>query len=136
MGFQNNRQQQIVGSTLEEQVVENYDELVESYVEESKHQQTVPLKRHFLGSEAFCDKNSRTQLPFLTPDVPAPFWKVLKKFVGQDLTRVSLPVILNEPLTALQRFGECIVCSDELFARAAVTEDPVKRLAITAIGII
>ena len=53
-----------------------------------------------------CDMDSRTELPIKKLDVPVPFWKIISKFIGQDLTRVSLPVILNEPLTALQRFSE------------------------------
>ncbi len=30
-------------------------------------------------------------------------WKTLKKFIGQDLSKVSLPVAFNEPLSALQK---------------------------------
>jgi hypothetical protein len=64
-----------------------------------------------------------------------PFFKILKNLIGQDITKVSLPVILNEPLSALQRFGEVICSSHELFERASHEEDPVKRmcLSITAI---
>jgi hypothetical protein len=42
-------------------------------------------------------------LPFLIEDKPVPIWDILKKVVGKDMTRVSLPVIMNEPLSALQR---------------------------------
>ena len=57
----------------------------------------------FLGSRVLVEKDSRTELPFKKPDEPYPAWKVLKKFIGQDLTKVSMPVFMNEPLSALQR---------------------------------
>ena len=50
----------------------------------------------------FIDDNvARNELPFKKPDEPLAVWKLISKFIGQDLTRVSLPVILNEPLGGL-----------------------------------
>ena len=51
----------------------------------------------FKGSKVLVPRDARQQLPFLVADEPIPFWKVIKSFVGQDLTRISMPVILNEP---------------------------------------
>ena len=34
-------------------------------------------------------------------DEPVPIWKIIKKLIGQNLTRVSLPIIMNEPISAL-----------------------------------
>ncbi|KAG5461243.1 MAG: Oxysterol-binding protein-domain-containing protein, partial [Olpidium bornovanus] len=33
-------------------------------------------------------------------------WSVLKNFIGKDLTKISLPVYFNEPLSMLQRMAE------------------------------
>lgn len=51
----------------------------------------------FLGSRVLVDMNSRKQLPCLRPEEQVAIWKIIKRFIGQDLTKVSLPVIMNEP---------------------------------------
>ena len=51
----------------------------------------------------------RSTLPYLlTPGSSVPIWKILKNFIRKDLTQVSLPVILNEPLSTLQKSAEII----------------------------
>jgi len=45
--------------------------------------------------------DSRKELPLLKPEEPIVVWKILKNFIGQDLTKVSMPVILNEPLSGI-----------------------------------
>ena len=57
--------------------------------------------RKFKGTTIFVDENSRTELPFKKPDELVPIWKILKNFIGKDISRVSMPVILNEPLSSL-----------------------------------
>jgi ankyrin repeat protein len=50
----------------------------------------------------------RTQLPF-DPSLPMPtlaVWSFLKSAIGKDLSKISLPVLFNEPLSMLQRFCE------------------------------
>lgn len=32
-------------------------------------------------------------------------WSVLKDMIGKDLTRITMPATINEPLTFLQRWG-------------------------------
>ena len=88
-----------------------------------------------MGSRVFINSDSRKQLPFLRPDEPVPFWKIIKNVIGQDLTKVSLPVILNEPLSALQRFSEIVIQGHDLFVIAAKTDDPVRRMAYAAAGL-
>ena len=34
------------------------------------------------------------------------FWMILKDLVGKDISKYSMPVILNEPLTILQKYSE------------------------------
>ena len=46
------------------------------------------------------------ELPLKKKDEPIALWKIISKFIGQDFTKVSMPVILNEPTSALQRNAE------------------------------
>ena len=89
-----------------------------------------------MGARAFVNRDSRKALPFLRPDEPVPFFKILKNLIGQDLTKVSLPVILNEPLCALQRFAEIMCGTHPLFENASNCEDPVKRIMLVAAAIV
>ena len=65
-----------------------------------------------------------------------PIWDILKNVIGKDMTKVSLPVIMNEPLSALQRNCEMITSGRHLYDRAANCEDPMERLALCMIAII
>ena len=61
----------------------------------------------FKDSEIFVNRESRLELPFMRdPNEKFNMWNVLKKFVGKDLSKVSMPVNLAEPLTSLQRTCE------------------------------
>ena len=51
----------------------------------------------FLGSTIFVKFDSRTELLFKKPDEPLNYWKLIKANLGKDITRVSMPVWLNEP---------------------------------------
>lgn len=48
----------------------------------------------------------RHKLPVPRPDIDVTLWNLLKNLIGQDLTRVTLPVFINEPLTFQQRLAE------------------------------
>jgi hypothetical protein len=56
-------------------------------------------------------------------------WAILKPLIGKDFTKVALPVILNEPLGALQR-----CCEDleyyELLDQASETSDNLERMVL------
>ena len=45
-------------------------------------------------------------------------WKLFKSLIGKDLTRFSLPVFLNEPLSILQKCAE-LMCFNDLLDQAA-----------------
>ena len=90
--------------------------------------------RTFKDSIVYFSEDSRTELPHLCPDVPVPLWKIIKNFIGQDLSRVSLPIEMNEPQTALQRTAEYLCMADPLFYSAATCEDSVRRLALCFVG--
>ncbi|XP_044063383.1 oxysterol-binding protein-related protein 3 isoform X5 [Siniperca chuatsi] len=58
-------------------------------------------------------------------------WNILRNNIGKDLSKVAMPVQLNEPLNTLQRLCEELECS-ELLDRAANTQDPFERMIYIA----
>uniref|UniRef100_A0A674GP77 Oxysterol-binding protein n=1 Tax=Taeniopygia guttata TaxID=59729 RepID=A0A674GP77_TAEGU len=60
-----------------------------------------------------------------------PLWGLLRSSVGKDLSRVALPVQLNEPLNTLQRLCEELEYS-QLLDRASRARDPRQRLVYVA----
>ena len=71
----------------------------------------------------------------LKPIDNVPIWKIISKFIGKDLTRISLPVTLNEPMTGLQRVAESLLSVENLFEKAANFEDPVKRICWVGVAL-
>nr|XP_048686305.1 oxysterol-binding protein-related protein 7 isoform X3 [Caretta caretta] len=74
----------------------------------------------------------RSCLP--APSVPASdisLWNILRNNVGKDLSKVSMPVQLNEPLNTLQRLCEELEYSGLLDA-ASRCADPCERLVCVA----
>uniref|UniRef100_A0A8C4YET3 Oxysterol-binding protein n=1 Tax=Gopherus evgoodei TaxID=1825980 RepID=A0A8C4YET3_9SAUR len=68
------------------------------------------------------------------PSVPAgdvSLWNILRNNVGKDLSKVSMPVQLNEPLNTLQRLCEELEYSTLLDA-ASRCADPCERLVCVA----
>lgn len=58
-------------------------------------------------------------------------WGILRNSIGKDLSRISMPVVLNEPLSALQRLCEELEYS-ELLDEAAALSDPCARMVKVA----
>ncbi|XP_060944431.1 oxysterol-binding protein-related protein 6 [Limanda limanda] len=74
----------------------------------------------------------RTCLPAPCPDTSnINLWNILRNNIGKDLSKVSMPVELNEPLNTLQRMCEELEYS-ELLDKASETEDPFERMVIVA----
>lgn len=49
----------------------------------------------------------RVTLPAIRPpNFKISFWSIIKDVAGQDLTRITFPVIINEPLSVTQRACE------------------------------
>lgn len=72
-------------------------------------------------------KTSRRTLPAPMLDRSAySIFSVIKQAIGKDLTRFSIPVVWNEPLSFLQRLAECLEHSS-LLDRAALADSPVER---------
>lgn len=75
---------------------------------------------------------SRRKLPHLRPENEnVHIWSLIGKFAGQDLTKISLPVILCEPLTLLQKACENANSQESYLQKAAKTTDSCRRLAMT-----
>lgn len=69
----------------------------------------------FDDTKTFIDENCRKNLPYLLPpNYTVPIWKILGKFVSSDLSKVSLPVALCEPLGTLQKSCELLINMDML----------------------
>nr|XP_040020542.1 oxysterol-binding protein-related protein 3 isoform X1 [Gasterosteus aculeatus aculeatus]XP_040020543.1 oxysterol-binding protein-related protein 3 isoform X1 [Gasterosteus aculeatus aculeatus] len=58
-------------------------------------------------------------------------WNILRNNIGKDLSKVAMPVQLNEPLNTLQRLCEELEYS-ELLDKAANTQDPFERMVYIA----
>jgi len=72
-------------------------------------------------------------------DLPVPItemegvnlWNLLCKNIGKDLSKISMPVTLNEPLSTLQRLCEELEYSD-LLDKAAAATSPLDRMVWVA----
>ncbi|KAM4705434.1 oxysterol-binding protein-related protein 3 isoform 2-T2 [Rhinophrynus dorsalis] len=74
----------------------------------------------------------RTCLPAPCPNTSnISLWNILRNNIGKDLSKVSMPVQLNEPLNTLQRLCEELEYS-ELLDKAAQTQDPFERMVYIA----
>uniref|UniRef100_A0A7N8YDJ2 Oxysterol-binding protein n=1 Tax=Mastacembelus armatus TaxID=205130 RepID=A0A7N8YDJ2_9TELE len=93
------------------------------------------LIRHLLlgsveESPVLCKR--RSCLPSPSPNSSTvSLWNILKNNIGKDLSKVAMPVQLNEPLNTLQRLCEELEYS-ELLDRAANTQDPFERMVYIA----
>lgn len=75
------------------------------------------------GSESIVildiNQGYRISLPHLrNPSQKISFFKILKEMIGKDLTKVSLPVYFNEPLSMTQRVVESNEYCDTLLEKA------------------
>ncbi|XP_036889279.1 oxysterol-binding protein-related protein 7 isoform X3 [Sturnira hondurensis] len=65
------------------------------------------------------------------PGADVSLWNILRNNIGKDLSKVSMPVQLNEPLNTLQRLCEELEYSS-LLDRASRTDDPCERMVYVA----
>lgn len=59
-------------------------------------------------------------------------YKLVKEMIGQDLSKFSMPVFLNEPTTILMKPAEFMFFND-FFSQASKEPDPTKRMLLVAI---
>lgn len=96
--------------------------------------QNILLKSTESASLLDCVENGvpqgkrRSLLPSPSPNTSnISLWNILRNNIGKDLSKVAMPVQLNEPLNTLQRLCEELEYS-ELLDRAAHTPDPFERM--------
>lgn len=58
-------------------------------------------------------------------------WSVLKNCIGKELSKITMPVVFNEPLSFLQRIAEYMEYS-YLLRIASEQTDPVVRMQYVA----
>ncbi|XP_010891310.2 oxysterol-binding protein-related protein 3a [Esox lucius] len=84
------------------------------------------------GSGGLQVTRRRTTLPSPQPSSSSiSLWNILKNNIGKDLSKVAMPVQLNEPLNTLQRLCEEVEYS-ELLDTANNTQDPYQRMVYVA----
>ncbi len=61
------------------------------------------------------DRTKRDQLPIFTePTSKGKVWSILKENIGKDLSKITMPVTFNEPITMLQKCAENVEYHDVL----------------------
>ena len=91
-----------------------------------------------MGSVESCKFNildinqERLTLPHLRdPNTKIGIFQILKDLIGKDLSKISLPVYFNEPLSITQKAAESSEYA-ELAERAAKEPNQYKRIALLA----
>ena len=73
------------------------------------------------------DFEERDNLPFKkNPKQKLSLWKVIKDSIGKDLTKITIPVEFNEPLSMVQKTSE-IMEYENLLVKANNENDSVLR---------
>ncbi|XP_029390877.1 oxysterol-binding protein-related protein 3 isoform X4 [Mus pahari] len=85
-----------------------------------------------LESSGEARSKRRTSLPAPGPNTSSvSLWSILRNNIGKDLSKVAMPVELNEPLNTLQRLCEELEYS-ELLDKAARIPSPLERMVYVA----
>ncbi|CAG5890434.1 unnamed protein product [Menidia menidia] len=88
-------------------------------------------ERHNSVSSVVSQPRRRSKLPAPCPSSSISLWNILRNNIGKDLSKVAMPVQLNEPINTLQRLCEELEYSD-LLDTANQTEDPYQRMVYVA----
>ena len=63
-------------------------------------------------------------------------WEILKEAIGKDITKITMPILLNEPISMLQKVSEILQNFDLMEKANSENEDNLKRMAyMTAFNI-
>jgi hypothetical protein len=74
----------------------------------------------------------RERLPALIPENQSySIWSILKGAIGKDMTKITMPIWLNEPISMLQKISE-ITSFHKLMDKAVAEKDPIKRTGYVA----
>ncbi|XP_010005877.1 PREDICTED: oxysterol-binding protein-related protein 3 isoform X4 [Chaetura pelagica] len=115
---------------------DSYVSDISDNVSEDNLSNDMENERHTLdcisASGIRCNSKRRTCLPAPCPNTSnISLWNILRNNIGKDLSKVAMPVELNEPLNTLQRLCEELEYS-ELLDKAAHTPNPFERMVYIA----
>lgn len=115
----------IVEEDEDEEEPEDEAETTDTSVEEDKND------KEKVNEKPNVDVKRRDQLPHPVAGDDVSLFSILRKNVGKDLSTISMPVSLNEPLSVLQRMAEELEYS-EVLDKAAEAKDSLERLMYVA----
>uniref|UniRef100_A0A673L690 Oxysterol-binding protein-related protein 3 n=1 Tax=Sinocyclocheilus rhinocerous TaxID=307959 RepID=A0A673L690_9TELE len=99
----------------------------DSYVSDVSDSTSVEFCRNENGNGNNCAVTRRDHLPSTRMNESVNLWSILRSNIGKDLSKVAMPVQLNEPLNTLQRLCEEVEYC-HLLDTAANTHDPHMRM--------
>ena len=103
-------------------------EYFDSEDEESAYDDAI--FQEVVGDRAQWDTGRRRELPVIkTEPEGVNLWNLLYKNIGKDLSKISMPVTLNEPLSTLQWLCEELEYS-ELVDKAVSSLTPLERMSL------
>uniref|UniRef100_A0A667WQ33 Oxysterol-binding protein n=1 Tax=Myripristis murdjan TaxID=586833 RepID=A0A667WQ33_9TELE len=128
-------QEYLLSSSSSENEVSDDD----SYISDVSDSVSMDTYSNEGGSERHNSVSSVVPLTRRRSTLPSPspsssgvsLWNILKNNIGKDLSKVAMPVQLNEPLNTLQRLCEEVEYS-ELLDTANQTHDPYQRMVYVA----
>uniref|UniRef100_A0A665WJ20 Oxysterol-binding protein n=1 Tax=Echeneis naucrates TaxID=173247 RepID=A0A665WJ20_ECHNA len=123
-------------ASIPESISEFFDAqeyLLSSSSSENELKKPTSLTLHFSlsVSSVITLSRRRSTLPSPSPTSSVSLWNILRNNIGKDLSKVAMPVQLNEPLNTLQRLCEELEYS-KLLDTANKTQDPYQRMAYIA----
>ncbi|KAM4630013.1 oxysterol-binding protein-related protein 3-like isoform 2-T2 [Polymixia lowei] len=128
-------QEYLLSSSSSENEVSDDD----SYISDVSDSVSMDTYSNEGGSERHNSVSSTAPLVRRRSALPSPspssssvsLWNILRNNIGKDLSKVAMPVQLNEPLNTLQRLCEELEYSD-LLDTANQTQDPYQRMVYVA----
>jgi hypothetical protein len=98
---------------------------------EDDEEEAVSAKSIGTAHEMPATSHRRAHLPAGITGEEAGILSILRKNMGKDLSRITMPISFNEPLSALQRLAEDFE-NTSILREAAQTEDPIDRICLIA----
>ena len=76
---------------------------------------------------------TREQLPFFKdPKIKISMWAIIKDSIGKDLSKITVPVYFNGPLSLLQQCA-CPTEYIKILEDASLEKNPIKRLGLVGV---
>uniref|UniRef100_A0A8C6NMR1 Oxysterol-binding protein n=1 Tax=Nothobranchius furzeri TaxID=105023 RepID=A0A8C6NMR1_NOTFU len=116
-------------ASIPESMSEFFD--AQEYLLSSSSSENEVKKNLPISSVVTMTRRRRSALPCPCPPSSVSLWNILRNNIGKDLSKVAMPVQLNEPLNTLQRLCEELEYSD-LLDTANQTEDAYQRMVYVA----